>query len=476
MNKKDLIKIARTIYLQDSISSEIYAAMYNIGEPINQGLGSYRSAQGLDSCFQAFMGSKQRTPQLQFVEKNGDKYSIHKIKLQSLSTSDEFAAKDLSLRKVSYILRRLGAFLTTNVGSESLEKLLESLVKKVTKTTKQISSGKNGKNQFKNIDSQDVLQSYIDMINDNAKKIEIAIERLGKIVDVQQGKFFNLIQQFKNSINKINDDFNNGKLDLNGDNANNLTADFADIHTACLSISQFINNANVAKALKSISKNASRLNMLNTIYNQVCQQQDNSDSEEQRGFASLIKQAIESCNNNVQLNKEYANIAKVNLQNRYNLIDRSYIDYENNTIDRKKQYQLQNSKRYNVNAFILFLNGRQNNIATNVFEKAISQLMNQADTDQLYDALQKLDNDVEILKKAIQVRDANKNMSEGLIKKSDYDKIMQDNRKLLNDYKNVDFSMIESNDKSLYYSDIEMFDPQVLSDLQKQLDDLKQEN
>ena len=78
MKKDNLLKIARSIFLQDSVSRQLYAAMYNLGDPINEDLGSFvgRTPDTLYKLFGVFVGSQPESNS-QFIEKNGDSFKVY---------------------------------------------------------------------------------------------------------------------------------------------------------------------------------------------------------------------------------------------------------------------------------------------------------------------------------------------------------------------------------------------------------------
>ena len=107
MNKKDLIMIARALYLQQTISRQLFAK-FDFTEEINENSGSFaRLSQALQSVFFGFIGSKQRTPYPQIIQKNGMMFKIHKLNLDNSVSDQIYNNTQYNIDKLAFILRKL---------------------------------------------------------------------------------------------------------------------------------------------------------------------------------------------------------------------------------------------------------------------------------------------------------------------------------------------------------------------------------
>ena len=77
MNKKDLIMIARALYLQQSISRQLFAK-FDFTEEISQLSGSFRrSKENLFGLFAPFIGFSSN--KIQFIQKNGTDFTVYSV-------------------------------------------------------------------------------------------------------------------------------------------------------------------------------------------------------------------------------------------------------------------------------------------------------------------------------------------------------------------------------------------------------------
>ena len=152
MKKDNLLKIARSIFLQDSISRQLYAAMYNLGDLINEDLGSFSGQpKTLYKLFEVFIGSSPES-NFQFIEKNGDSFKVYPF---SADGQVDFNANPKQINGIG----SLYSYLHTNnaVGSYSPNSLLPLLQRLRTTLGYYGNTAKKYRSQI-NIDS--IAQKY----------------------------------------------------------------------------------------------------------------------------------------------------------------------------------------------------------------------------------------------------------------------------------------------------------------------------
>ena len=438
MKKQDLIKIARTIYLQNIVSKQLFAATYNhLKDNLNKQLGSLRTTQKLSTCYQAFVGSQQRagSQKLQFIKKQGMNFIIYKLNLTMSSVSSQVLTT-LPLQRISWFLTTLQSFISTQAAGESIQKVLQALSKTSSKMVDQIKLGKNGRN--KTIDDQQIIDGYIQLLQQQFQKFNGLANKLGKMISTEDSVFSSSLNEIQNSISELNSHNQNNELSLQ--NPQLLNGKLQVINNACKTILQLLKNSNAKYALKSISTNASRINMLSKIYNQAVDIVQNVQDESVAFFARQIQTAIQTCNDTKDLMDFDADLATKNLQDYWEIVDRSYIkqdQFGNKVIDNKQQYQMQNGVRYAKNSFVSFLGGYLKRISTTIFDQALTSFMQTYNIDQnLYEKFEQLDSTAQWIKEKI-IND----------KKDEFD--------------------LKSNNDVFFYSDFVQTQPQLMEQLKQ---------
>ena len=118
MNKNDILKIAKSLYLQEIISRQLFAK-FDPNKQLDFLDGSFaRLSQKVQSIFYGFIGSRQdpRKKFPQIVEKNGMKFKIHKINLDNSVSNQIYNNAQYNIHQVAFILRKL--YVTVQKGGD----------------------------------------------------------------------------------------------------------------------------------------------------------------------------------------------------------------------------------------------------------------------------------------------------------------------------------------------------------------------
>lgn len=450
MNINKINQITKSIFLYDIISKQIFKALRNKNINVRDELGSFITSERLGSCYWSFIGSQNdsRTKAIQFIKKKGMLFDIYKIDFTNKTASDSIAYSNLQLNQLSSKLSDIQGFIGANSGNNGLQKSVKYLYQQTTKFYDQIVKGRNGNNKNKSF--QSVFQTYFSTLNSRYKLIEDYSVKLNQIL---------LDNEIIENVNNIK----NGLENLNSQVVNlNYTIDQIELFQLLDPINKACQNLQTYFILhqsdfKQIGTNASRMNMLNEIYIRVTTQStDQSVSESVRQFAKIVKNAIQNHDTNITMQRQNFDLTWKNLQDYYEIFDRSYIKYQNGmrVVDNKKQYELQNSQRVHLNSLKLFLQGSMATISYKTFDNALTNLMlKQSDIqdenyvslidDDLYNKLQDLLDLIQQLKSQIDNKNSNYMLKSEIDKETNeiktlhYSDLIQLNSQLMNSIKEI---------------------------------------
>lgn len=123
MKKNDFLKIARSVYMQDKIAKQLYAALFNPNQSFNNELGDFSGGHfttfyGLFSIFTGSEKARNTTGVNQFITKEQDTYKIYPLDKNGnmIQGSAPFRTFD-SLRKLNAFLQSNNARTSTGTGS-----------------------------------------------------------------------------------------------------------------------------------------------------------------------------------------------------------------------------------------------------------------------------------------------------------------------------------------------------------------------
>lgn len=289
MNKNDVLRIAKSLYLQEMISRQLFAK-FDPNKQLGMLDGSFaRLPQRIQAVFYGFIGSRQRTKYPQIVQKNGMKFKIHKINTDNTVSEQIYNNTEYDINQVAFILRKLyvtaqkGGYLSFKNSIKQVEDLWNKpLMRKTNKERCQTIIDKFQQIKQVFIAISDLIVGDIDYIS----QIRNLQEEIGKLKKFQ--KLDKESQQYKQTDSLVK----------------NFIANFK----------QFVNNKQ--SYVQVINMAVNRLKAFVQLYNTIKSELQNEENQK----LEYILRAMQQCNTNKQIGQTL---------NEFNLkeyLDKSYTD------------------------------------------------------------------------------------------------------------------------------------------------------
>lgn len=451
MNKKTLLKIAKTIYLQDIVSKQIYAALFNPNSFFDNKLGDFRAAERLQSVYAAFIGQKQRLDKngsvpIQFLQKNGLNIKIFKFLWGDYHKCSQQVMAVMPLNKAAMYLTSIQSFIDSKAGQNGIKQVFSRFVNKYTQYIDEMKKTKNGSSVK---DQKKAAVSFVNQLNDQINSFYGMASRLFKVISQQNNTLINNVNNIKQSLQRFKNQIQTKQ--------NFTIQDLYDMEqfTGYYEIGDYVDQINAVladdfmiKIVDSLTTHASRMNMLNKMYDYAKDYAENAQNQQDKQIALYAKQAIQTCNTTKQLNRfdltkrqfldkngKQRTVSQYNLQDRFNIVDRQYIENKQNP------YQQQSRVRYVKNSFISFVSGFSKRIKKDVFEQGITNyLLNQFGQNELNEMQRE---------QLQQLRDIQQSIVQDSKNKDNFDYV------------------IKSTDGWLYYQDFVEYEPELMKQIKQ---------
>ena len=297
MNKNDILKIAKSLYLQEIISRQLFAK-FDPNKQLDFLDGSFaRLSQRVQSIFYGFIGSRQdpRKKFPQIVEKNGMKFKIHKINLDNSVSNQIYNNAQYNIHQVAFILRKL--YVTVQKGGDLSFK--ESI--------------KNIEELWSTPPANNTTENRIQTIVDKLQQIKQVFITVSDFI-VGDIDYITTIRQLQDGVLSLKDKQSLGAQTQQYNIIDNKMWDFI------IRFKQFVNNK--MSYIEVINMAVNRLKSFVQIYDQIKAQMVNVQNDEQQVqkyeiFKDILN-AMQNCNSNKEISQE---LNKINVKN---LLDKSY--------------------------------------------------------------------------------------------------------------------------------------------------------
>lgn len=328
MNRNDFLKISKQLYLQQKIAKQLYAA-FNPEKDYIEGLGSYaRIAENLKSLFYGFIGSQQRDgyefPQI--IKKDGLNFTIYLLNLDNTVSNEIYKNKTFNLEQVYFQLRKIFVTLAQGKGSN-----IGVMIKDIQNKWNHPSTKKGYYyNQLKTIsDSLDKIKDILVGMNTLLVQSHPLVSKILSLKVKVDDLYKDLTQKHEQKIEEISKRLKNNKQEFQKQTdaltieqlkqlqfqKKGITPQFNEF------IKQFkLFNDSKSNVRYTIQMALHRLKSIIEIYKKAKSLYKDTN-QSTNTVISIIIDAIEKCNTNLELSEEMSKInAKSILENNYDYL------------------------------------------------------------------------------------------------------------------------------------------------------------
>ena len=336
INKNDFTRIAKSIYLQQMVARQIYAA-FNPEKDDIAGLGSMlQISQKLRNNFSVFIGSENTDSEnvLQFIKKDGDNYKVYGLQVNGKVCDKNFIVFNSLNKLINALIFSSSTIVSQGTSFNSNLQQLNALLNNQKlysdymdkQSEKQVYANNTDKSIAKQQIALDIINRWLKDINKVLEDMKNQMERilLFKINNNQQG-ILSYISDIEVIINSSSSDYLS-KVDFSKD-VDNIVDQIKRSITQNSSI-QSLKNQSIPQ-IKTMQK-ANLKNLNRKISNVVGKlkgilqivQQLNKGQQEVKTINSSIIDAIKKSNTTSELS---ANLQKI--ENNDFTVDTDIIDY-----------------------------------------------------------------------------------------------------------------------------------------------------